>query len=117
MDANGAEHGVRGSRRAVYVKPVRDQPVYYVLNLGVCSALLHHDDHRSLDFLASNLKNIWPFELSAFRKHRNLGQVFFPSWCPCDSSPSGCMAWRSAARASSMMRSKRRRMAASVSGP
>jgi len=45
MDADRAQHRVRGTGRAVDVEPVRNQFVDNVLNLGVRGALLHHDDH------------------------------------------------------------------------
>src|SRR3982074_2663167 len=85
----------------MHVKPASNEPVDHMLNLGVRGALLHDNYHERVLFPSSIcigcLGLLWPnysLELS-----------------------SGSMAARSAERASSMMRSNRRRIAPSVSGP
>jgi hypothetical protein len=60
----------------------------------------------SLYFLVSNRKDFCSLDCQ-LSVNDKLAQIFFPSAGPSVVSPSRCMAWRSAARASSMMRSNR----------
>src|ERR1700733_14267317 len=102
MNANGTEHSVRFPSGAMHVKSAGDEPVNHMLNLGVCSALLHHNYHE----LA-----LFPFSIRiglSFSLLLNYSLELFAS---------GSMAARSAVRASSIMRSNRRRIALFVSGP
>src|SRR5947207_1165184 len=116
VNADGAEDGVRFAGGAVNVEAAGDEAVDDMLDLGVGGPFLHHDDHKS--FLFPSLSD----SKRKTRDKRPATANTLPKRaahsCPPLALPSPeCMASRSAARASSMMRSKRRRMAASVSGP
>src|SRR5579863_269286 len=104
MHADGAQHGVRFSRRAVHIESVGYEPVNYPLNLLLARVLLHYDDHLSLPQFSIN---------GRYRP----GFVSFAG-APLLSG-AACLrtAARSSDRASSITRSNRRRIAVSSSGP
>src|ERR1700676_3596758 len=92
------------------VEAAGDEAVDHVLDLGVGGGFLHYDDHICGWFPFAGLKidhyKTEPTSESGRYKFSSLSTT----------SPK-CMASRSALRASSMMRSNKRRIAASVSGP
>src|SRR5260370_25495530 len=93
------------------VKAAGDHTVNDVLDLLFGCAFLHYDDHVSSstpEYLGFG--NYAPDLVGAATN----SQSHFESF---SSGESPCMATRSAVRASSMMRSKRRRSAASVVAP
>src|SRR5204863_850887 len=116
VNADGAEDGVRFAGGAVNVEAAGDEAVDDMLDLGVGGPFLHHDDHKS--FLFPSLNDSKRKARDKSPATANILPKRAAHSCPPLALPSPeCMASRSAARASSMMRSKRRRMAASVSGP
>src|SRR5712671_3868019 len=133
MDADGTEDRVRFAGGAMHVEAAGDQAVDYVLDLGVGGAFLHYDDHSGAGFLSIRVR-FYPRNAALKGRRYNLQIKSSLRKAAATKSKSGlhiacydfsslsttspeCMASRSALRASSMMRSKRRRIAASVSGP
>src|SRR6476646_1644213 len=92
----------------MHVEAARDQTVDHMLNLRVRRALLHHNDHIALGSFPSttaSTKSVPP-------RDQNILCYFFSF-----PAPSACIASRSADRASSIIRSNNRRIAASERGP
>src|SRR6267378_41097 len=99
----------------MHVEAAGDETVDYVLDLGVGGAFLHYDYHGCGWFPFAGLK---PGHYnSRALQNRRMAYTSRYDFSSLSTTPPKCMAWRSALRASSMMRSNRRRMAASVSGP
>ncbi len=71
VDADGAEDGVRFAGGAVHVEAAADQAIDYVLDLRVCGAFLHHDDHlRSLN----SFPVMFVGNLAKSARHRSAGR-------------------------------------------
>src|SRR6266478_8373311 len=129
VDADGAEDGVGFAGGAMHVEAAGDEAIDDVLDLGVGGAFLHYDDHvrclvpfhRSKDRPLQKLRpaGLKPglYRSSPLPAHGGRAESGRYNFSSLSTTSPKCMAWRSALRASSMMRSKRRRMAASVSGP
>ena len=101
-DADCAHDRVRFAGRAMNVESQRHQPVDHVLDLLFACSGLHQDNHeipRSFSLAAL-------FPCSAYRA------AYSPAFLA-----SSCITARSTERASSKMRSNRRRIAAPLSGP
>src|SRR5881392_3503267 len=120
VEADGTKHRVRLTGRAVDVEAVGNQAVDDVLDLGFAGPFLHHNDHKV--FLLPSPLAFHPSRVSGGptppcrQKPTASGKPFLPgprtlvihSFLSLPSRPSESMASRSAARASSMMRSNRR---------
>src|SRR5258707_13728147 len=117
VNAHSSKHRVRFAGGTVNVEAAGDQAVDDMLDLRVGSAFLHHDDHKGFLFPFLNVSaepGLRPGSTISLSTHTAAAVHSFPllPWL----SPE-CMASRSAARASSMMRSNKRRIAPSVKGP
>jgi len=119
MNADRAENGVRCACGPVYVKTAGDKAVNYILNLGVCCALLHHDNHWLDSVLldsskkASVVSNQFPVQgkiKNSTRKNPAIRSCIFLLSVGMHGGAFGSARFV-------IMRSNRRRIAASVSGP